>query len=158
MKFTHQYRYALIILLFAGSGLAAPGFARAASVDGSVQDIKQETTELLQALKAYGVEQRDAALEQSRVALENLDRRIETLEKQMLDQWDGMDQAARNKSQASLRALRQQRNRVAEWYGSLKSSSAGAWGHMKQGFTSAYRSLHDAWEKSEEEFSADKNK
>ena len=158
MNFSGKNRYALIILLFAGLGQTAPGFASAVTDESSVQDIKQETTELLHALKAYGVEQRDAALEQSRAALENLDRRIEMLEKQMLDQWDEMDQAARNKAQASLQALRQQRNRVAEWYGSLKSSSAGAWGHMKQGFTSAYRALHEAWGKSEQEFSADEGK
>lgn len=158
MKFTRSYCYAFILLLFVLPGLATPGIASEATGESSVQDIKQETTELLQALKAYGVEQRDAALEQSRVALENLDRRIEKLEKQMLDQWDEMDQAARDKAQASLQALRQQRNRVAEWYGSLKSSSAGAWGHMKQGFSSAYRAMHEAWEKSEKEFSADKRK
>ncbi len=155
MKITKKYRLAFMILLLVGAGQSTPAFAAVLTEEASVQDIKKETTELLQALKAYGAGQRDAALEQSRSALKNLDRRIDTLEKKMLDQWDEMDQAARDKAQASLQALRQQRNRVAEWYGSLKSSSAGAWGHIKQGFTSAYRSLHEAWEKSEQEFSAE---
>jgi len=114
--------------------------------------------ELLQALKAYGVDQRDKALEHASTALENLDNRIETLESHMLENWDEMDQAARDKAQASLQTLRQQRTQVAEWYGSMKSSSASAWGHIKEGFSSAYRALHGAWEKSEKEFSTDDKK
>lgn len=73
----------------------------------------------------------------------------------MLEQWDDMDQAAREQARASLQALREQRTRVAEWYGSMKSSSAGAWGHIKQGFSKAYQALHEAWEQSEREFHAD---
>ncbi|MCZ6667654.1 MAG: hypothetical protein O6932_03195 [Gammaproteobacteria bacterium] len=76
----------------------------------------------------------------------------------MLEQWEEMDQATRNKIQKSLQALRQQRTRVAEWYGSMKSSSASAWEHMKQGFSSAYTALHEAWEESEKEFNSDNQK
>ena len=123
-----------------------------------MQDIKQETVELLQARKAYGVDQRDKALKQARTALDNLDNRIEQLESHMLEHWDEMDQAARDQAQASLQTLRQERTRVAKWYGSMKSSSASAWGHMKEGFSSAYRALHGAWQKSEKEFSNDDKK
>lgn len=133
--------------------MTSPTFATESDDDRSVQDIKQETIELLQALKAYGVDQRDEAVEQARTALGNLDKRIETLESHMLEHWDEMDQAARDKSQASLQALRRQRTRVAEWYGGMKSSSASVWGHMKEGFSSAYSALHGAWQKSEKEFS-----
>ena len=118
----------------------------------SAADIRRETAELLQALKNYGAEQRDEALARSRAALDNLDRRIETLEAGMLEKWEDMDQAARERARASLQALREQRTRVAEWYGSMKSSSASAWGHIRQGFSQAYQSLQDAWEKSEQEF------
>ena len=76
----------------------------------------------------------------------------------MLEQWDEMDQAARDKSRASLQALREQRTRVAEWYGSLKSGSAEAWGHIKQGFSSAYEALNQAWEESEAELGANSEK
>jgi hypothetical protein len=118
----------------------------------SAADIKRETAELLQSLKNYGAEQRDEALEKSRAALENIDRRIDSLESKMLDNWDDMDQAARQQAHDSLQALREQRTRVAEWYGSMKSSSADAWGHIRQGFSKAYQALHEAWEKSEQEF------
>lgn len=142
----------LAVFLAMAAGLVAAGASTAATESTSAEDIKQETAQLLQALENYGAEQRDEALARSRTALENLDRRIETLESMMLEKWGDMDQAAREQARASLQALREQRTRVAEWYGSMKSSSAGAWGHIKEGFTKAYRALDEAWEKSEHEF------
>lgn len=156
MEFIQTNRFRFIFFLIAGLGITSPCYSAAATDKTTTEEIKQETRELLQALKAYGVDQRDEAIGQARSALQNLDRRIETLENNMVEQWGEMDQAAREKAQASLRALRQQRTQVAEWYGSLKSSSAGAWGHIKQGFSSAYKALHEAWEKSESEFKSDK--
>jgi hypothetical protein len=83
---TNSYRpiISMIILLLA---MASSGFSATAAEATSAENIKQETVELLEALKAYSTEQRDAAVEQSRVALENLDQRIDALEIQMLDQW-----------------------------------------------------------------------
>ena len=162
MKFiaTNRYRLtiSLIIPLLATFAMSSPVFSAAASATTSAEDIKQETAELLEALKAYGTEQRDAAVEQSRAALENLDQRIDALETRMLDQWDEMDQATRSRMRASLQALREQRTHVAEWYGSLKSSSADAWGQIKQGFSEAYRTLSEDWQKSETEIGNDDEK
>ena len=150
MKFPATNSYRLIIsVIIPLLVMASPGFSAAAAEATSAENIKQETAELLEALKAYGTEQRDAAVEQSRVALENLDQRIDALEIQMLEQWDEMDQATRDRTRDSLQALREQRTNVAEWYGSLKSSSADAWGHIKQRFSEAYQTLNENWQKSE---------
>ena len=158
MKCSATNSFRLIIPLLATFAMASPVFSAAASATTSVEDIKQETAELLEALKAYGTEQRDAAVEQSRAALENLDQRIDALETRMLDQWDEMDQATRSRMRDSLQALREQRTHVAEWYGSLKSSSADAWGQIKQGFSEAYRTLSEDWQKSETEIGNDDRK
>jgi hypothetical protein len=158
MKLIKTIRYPVIFMLIAGLGMTLPGYSASSTDKTTTEEIKQETIELLQALKAYGVDQKDKAVEQARVALENLDDRIERLETEMLEQWEEMDQATRKKTQESLQALRQQRTRVAEWYGSMKSSSASAWEHMKQGFSSAYTALHEAWENSEKEFNSDEQK
>ena len=154
---TNSYRLiiSVIIPLFI---MASPGFSASAAEPTSAEKIKQETTELLEALKAYSTEQRDAAVEQSRVALENLDQRIDALEIQMLDQWDEMDQATRARTRDSLQTLREQRTHVAEWYGSLKSSSADAWGQIKQGFSAAYQTLSEDWQKSEAVIGNDERK
>jgi hypothetical protein len=132
-------------------GVTVAGISAAAEDPDSAAEVKRETSELLQALKSYGAEQRDEALQKSRAALDRLDRRIEALETRMLEQWDEMDETARARARDSLQALREQRTRVAELYGSMKSGSAKAWGEIRQGFTNAYRALHDAWEQSEQD-------
>ena len=83
-----------------------------------------------------------------------IDQRIDRLETRVADGWQTMDQATREKARASMRTLHQQRVEVAERYGSLESSSADAWNHMKQGVSEAVSSLQEAWENSEEELSA----
>ncbi|MEN8136669.1 MAG: hypothetical protein ABFS18_14230 [Thermodesulfobacteriota bacterium] len=122
----------------------------------SMAEVEQEAKDFIKALKSYTAGQRAEALQRTATALENLDKRIEALETRIDQDWDKMDQAAREKARAGLKALHKQRNQVAEKYGSLKSSSTEAWEHVKRGFSDAYKALHEGWEKSEEEFGADK--
>ena len=145
-----------IFMLIAMLGIAPLCYADKSSEKTSIEDIRQETQELIQALKSYTADQRDEAIQKSKTALENLDGRIDALETRVDNNWDKMDKAAREKARNSLKEVRKQRTRVAEWYGSLKSSSEDAWAHMKKGFSDAYNALYDAWEKSEEEFSSGK--
>lgn len=155
MKSIFANRYAFILLMLTVPGLIAPVHAATPAEETTAEDIKRETSELLQALKSYSAEQRDEAVEQARSALDKLDNRIETLENHVREHWNEMDQSARDKASASLQVLRDQRTLVAEWYGGMKRSSSSAWEHVKQGFSSAYESLHEAWKKSEQEFSPD---
>jgi len=142
-------------MLIAVLGIALPGYAETSSEKTSIEEVKQETQDLIQTLKAYSADQRDEAIQETRSALKNLDKRIDALETSIDNNWDNMNKAAREKARNSLKALRKQRTKVAEWYGSLKSSSVDAWEHMKKGFSDAYNALYDAWEKSEKEFSTD---
>jgi predicted transcriptional regulator len=130
--------------------------ALASAQKDSLEKVKQETSELLDALKNYGVEQRGEALETIKATMEKLDRRIDDLEAEIDGNWDEMKDGVRKESRESLRALRKQRNRVAEWYGGLKNSSADAWNDIKNGFSNSYRELQKAWEKSLKHFSTDK--
>ena len=129
-------------------------YAESSKEKTSIKEVKQETQDLIQALGAYTADQRDEAVQRAKTALHNLDARIDSLETRIDNKWDQMNKAAREKARANLKALRKQRNKVAEWYGSLKASSAGAWEYMKKGFSDAYKALGDAWEKSEKEFGA----
>jgi chromosome segregation ATPase len=129
-------------------------YAQSSEEKTSIEEVKQETQDLIQALEAYTADQRDEAVQRASTALNNLDERIDALEKRIDDNWDQMNKAAREKARANLKALRKKRNEVAEWYGSLKTSSTDAWEHMKKGFSDAYKALGDAWEKSEKEFGA----
>ena len=131
-------------------------YAESSEEKTSIEEVKQETQDLIQALGAYTADQRDEVIQRARTALNNLDKRIDALEKRIDDNWDQMNKAAREKARANLKALRKQRNKVAEWYGGLKASSADAWEHMKKGFSDAYKALGDAWEKSVKEFGTNK--
>ena len=155
MKFERRL-VVVLVLMFIGL-LATPPLCRADPSDDetSIGDVKQETKELLQTLKAYSADQRDEAIQKAKAALDNLDKRIDALEARIDSNWDKMDAAAREKARADLKALREQRTKVAEWYGGLKSSSVEAWEHVKKGFSDAYRALDDAWEKSEKEVDSD---
>lgn len=148
-------RWLLPLLLAAALG-SAQSAAETHDGDASIEDIQRQTRELMQSLKSYGADQRDEALQRIEAAQRSLDARIEKLERRIAGTWNEMDQAARDRSLASLQALRQQRTRVAEYYGSLKTSSAAAWGRIRQGFSAAYGALHDAWQEAEDEFARDR--
>lgn len=122
----------------------------------TAKEVKQEMQDLLKALKGYAADQRDEAIQKTKTALDDLDNRIDALETRIDNNWDQMNKAAREKARADLKALRKQRTKVAEWYGSLKSSSAGAWEQIKKGFSDAYKELSDAWKKAEKEFDSGK--
>ena len=131
-------------------------YAESSEEKTSIEEVKQETQDLIQALGAYTADQRDEVIQRARTALNNLDKRIDALEKRIDDNWDQMNKAAREKARANLKSLHKQRVKVAEWYGSLKTGSAAAWEHMKKGFSDAYKALGDAWEKSAKEFGTNK--
>ena len=142
-----------LIILF---GIAPLSHAETSSEKTSIEEVKQETQDLIQTIKAYTADQRDEAIQKTKSALENLDKRIDSLETRIDNSWDNMNKAAREKARANLKYLRKQRIKVAEWYGGLKSSSVDAWEHMKKGFSDAYEAFSDAWEKAEKEFGSGK--
>lgn len=148
-----SYSIFMLIAIFITTPLC---YAASSEEKTSIKEVKKETQDLIQALKAYTSDQRDEAVQRARKALNNLDKHIDALEKRIDDNWDQMNKASREKARANLKALRKQRNEVAEWYGGLKASSADAWEHMKKGFSDAYKALGDAWEKSAKEFGTKK--
>lgn len=129
-----------------------PGQAQSSNDSVTAQDIKKETQELLHSLQQYTVDQRDQAVKEADQALKKLDERIDKLESRVDNNWDKMTQAARQKARDNLQVLRQQRNELAEWYGSFKHSSKNAWEQMKKGFTDAYQAMSDSWHKAKREF------
>jgi phage shock protein A len=110
---------------------------------------------LINTIQQYTVDQRDQAVKEAEQALKKLDGRIDELESRVDNNWDKMNQAARQKTRANLKALRQQRNELADWYGSFKNSSADAWEQMKKGFSDAYQAISDSWEKAKGEYDTD---
>ena len=52
----------------------------------------------------------------------------------------------------TLAALYRQRNELAEWYGGIKYSSAGAWEEVKNGFIQSYHVLQKSFKQAAEKF------
>jgi TolA-binding protein len=146
----------LMVLLVSMLALTAQSFAGAPEDRSSIKDVRQETQELIQALGDYTAEQRDQAVQKTQEALDKLDRRIDELETRIEENWEKMNKDVREKARSDLKALREQQTEVAQWYRRLKTGSTEAWEHIKRGFMDAYKSLGDAWEKSEKDFGSKK--
>jgi chromosome segregation ATPase len=137
-------------------GFLPVGHAQTGSDKTTIEEVKQETQDLIEALKGYSADQRDEAVAKTKQALDDLDNRMDTLETRIDNNWDQMDKAAREKARATLKVLRKQRIQLAEWYGGWKESSASAWEQMKDGFSDAYHALNDAWERAQMEIAPDR--
>jgi hypothetical protein len=127
-------------------------YAQTENSNTSIDDVKKETQDLLKTIGSYSVDKRDEAVQKAKEGLNKLDKRIDVLEARIDKNWGKMNETARKEVRENLRTLRKQRNQVAEWYGSMETSSAGAWDHMKKGFSDAYKVLEDARRKAEKEF------
>jgi predicted PurR-regulated permease PerM len=149
----------IIFMTLVSATITIVPIALAQSAGNTVKasDIKKETQELISALEQYSVEQRDKALKETKQALEKLDSRIDDLESRVDDSWDKMNEESRQKIKSNLKDLHQQRNELAEWYGSLKTSSGDAWKQIKKGFSGAYQAVSQSWEKAKDEFDKTNN-
>ncbi len=128
-------------------------FAQPPAADKTtMHDVTQEMKEATSAIKSYSVAQRDEAVEVAKSTLDNLDAEIERLGDRLDEKTDRIDQATRQKSRATLKTLRKQRNKVAEWYGSMQHSSAGAWQEIKTGFLKSYQTLQESFDQAQQEF------
>jgi hypothetical protein len=128
-------------------------YAQTENTNTSIEEVKKETQDLLQTIGSYTADKKDEAVQKAKEGMNKLDKRIDALEAKIDKNWDKMNEAVRKEARENLKALRKQRNKVAEWYGSMKTSSADTWDHIKNGFYDAYKALKDTWEKSEKEFS-----
>ncbi len=138
----------LLLIVLLGVGPAAVQ-ADEAQKPPTMEQLKHDTANLIDKLGSYSAEQRDEAAASIKGTLDELDQRIDVLEKRLAENWDDMSKASREKTQQSLDALRAQREKVGDWYDRLKGSSANAWDNVKGGFSRAYDKLSDAWEETE---------
>ena len=148
-----KIRYLILsVIVIVALGISPIVGAQASSQKTTIEDVQKETQKLLNTIKDYSADQRDDAVRDIQGALESVDNRINALEDRVDQRWDKMTKPAREATRANLRALRKQRNQIAEWYGAMKNSSDNAWDHVTQGFSNAYQDLSKSWEKAEQEF------
>ncbi|HYP66630.1 MAG TPA: hypothetical protein VEP67_00070 [Thiobacillaceae bacterium] len=124
----------------------------------TAKEVRHDVADAAETIKNYTADKRDEAAKKAKAALDALDVRISALEARIDKNWEKMDKAARTQARSTLDALQKQRVEVAEWYGGLKNSTAEAWERTKKGFSEAYRSLRNNWEKAERKYRDDERK
>jgi hypothetical protein len=117
----------------------------------TLTEVKQETAQAFKAIEQYSAAQKDEAVKKMQAALADIDARIDHMENRCAANWRSMNEVTRKKEQAALRELKRERIKVAEWYGSMKSSSAETWEDTKKAFLKSTDSLSDAFNKAEKQ-------
>ncbi|PIE82728.1 MAG: hypothetical protein CSA09_05405 [Candidatus Contendobacter odensis] len=136
-------------------GVAPLCYAEMENTSTLMQDAQKETRDLLQTIGSYTVDKKNAAVQEVNESLNKMDNYIDVLEAKIDKDWDKMSEAMRKQTRENLRALRKQRNEVAQWYGRMKSSSTDAWDHTKKGFSEAYKDLGNTWKTAKDRFTSE---
>ena len=142
----------LLFWIWVLTGGAERLWAQTAQEKTSWKDVKQEISEAYQSVKNYSVNQKDEAVKKSKNMLDDLDARLDSMENDLEKKYDQMDQKAREKSRATMKSLRKQRDQVADRYYELKYSSGKAWEEIKKGFIESYRAIGESFGKAAKEF------
>lgn len=140
------------LMLIGALGCVQPVFAETDTKMTTFEQVQQETQELMQTIGSYTADKKDEAVEAARESMNKIDQRLEALQAEFDEDFDQMSDAAREEARESMKTLREKRNQLAEWYGSMKASSADSWDNMKDGFSDAYQDLAEAWEETAKEF------
>ncbi len=146
----YKTAYAALIVAFMGFFSVMPAFS--ADPSAEKKEVGQEVKEAVQAIKEYSADQKDEAVKKGKTVLDNLDGRIEQMESRIKREWDQMGDSARKTAKTSLEGIKKQREKVAEWVGSMKQSSSGAWEEVKKGFVESYQTLNESFDKAADKF------
>jgi hypothetical protein len=119
------------------------------------QQVQMQSALALEAIKNYSASQRAEALTKGKQLLDAMDDRIDRLEVQSQNEWGQLSRQTREQRRVAMRALRKQRDDVAQWYGGIRHGSTGAWDEVKQGFVDAYGTLSRSFGDAMTQFSAD---
>ena len=144
-----------VFIVAVASGLSLTSCSQSENAETTAQDVEVDARELIDTLGQFTANQRDEAIEKARQALENVDSQVSELEQRIDRNWDTMSEEARQQARENLSRLRERRGELGEWYDDFKSSSAGAWDGMREGFTDAYQRLSDSWVNTRREFETD---
>lgn len=106
----------------------------------SMQRIGREMNDTARAIGDYSAQKGNEAADTVKSGFNDL-------KSQTTEQWNRVDQATHEKSREALEAMGKQRDEAAIQADRLKDGSQDAWGHVKKGFSDAYSSFRQAWEK-----------
>jgi archaellum component FlaC len=118
----------------------------------TAEDVKNEAAEAVETAADYTLEQKEAYMQKIDTQLEEIDREIGVLGNKIETGTDEMKAEGRAKLEASLNALRAQKEAAAQQYEKLKASSGAAWDDLKAGMDGAMEKLNAAFDQAKAEF------
>ena len=127
--------------------LLSATFIHSASQD----EVMKEVQEAANAIGEYSVEQKDKAIIEAKEMMKKLDKKMAETETSMRENWDSMEDSAKQNYELSKKNMEEQRQEMANWVDSMQDSSADAWEEAKKGFADAHDSLSSSWQKIKEE-------
>lgn len=120
--------------------------------DVTIEEVQQAFARAADRVQDYTVDQREDALRSAREAIDVAEAEIRRMEDRLDRQWDRMSTAARRDARQAMREMNERRFVLARWYGSMTSSSKGAWGDIKRGFAKAFDDMERAMSNARAEF------
>jgi len=120
-----------------------------------LQHVEQQAMELKQSVLTYSEDQRQALVNETKAALNNLDARIERLENNIAANSEDMSVAAEEYANEMMNTLTRQRRELGQWFETLQTDTEDAWDEVVYGFSRAYDEFHDSWLDLEAQFGAE---
>ena len=115
------------------------------------EEVKTDISEAMEAIGEYSVQEKDKALAAAREGLQNLDAEIDRREAALRNNWESLEDGARDSYAEAVSDLRAARNRLGERVGALEAGSEDAWGDLTEGFTRAYADFKARWKEADGE-------
>ena len=121
----------------------------AANEGASIEQIKKKLSGAFESISTYTANQRDAAIKNTKEALNDIDKDIDELEGHAEKGWDQTKDVSKEKSDAALKEVQEQRNALADQYEAMKKSGGSAWDDIKGGVAKAWSDLKSTWSESD---------
>ena len=118
------------------------------NVDVSATDVKRESKETLETLKAYTIEQREMYQDKIEAKLNELDSQIDTLRARA----ENATTAVQAEIDKAIRELQQQQETAMQQATALRDASGEAWSDLKNGLDNAVADLQQAYDKARSRF------
>jgi len=147
-----KVRMALIVAMLLLHFAAISAASQHDETKPSAAEVKQEVAKTYESLQKYTLEQKDEAIAAADRKLEALDAKIDQMQGQLDSRWQNMSKATRQKTRDMMNKLNKEREKVAEWYGGMRHSSADAWEEVKKGFADSYDQLQQAFAEARKDF------
>jgi len=132
------YLLAMASLLFAGPAAAQSEAAP------TLEEVRIEVAEAMEAIAAYSAAQREAAVAEARLALEQMDAAVAARQRETRDAWAEMTAQAREDADRRLTELQSALIGLAERVGTLQTGTDSAWVELNNGLMAAWDELSTA--------------